>query len=355
LKRKKKSTIRRPARAGRARRLWWSDLSDEQLLDVRMCDLDLRLEGTRVADCVQRVYEDLQNRGLTLNPHVWLSSEWFSPDGVPGIAVPFYLAHPRLMKLEEKQILEVEGGTTSSCLRILRHEAGHCLDTAYRLHRRKRWREVFGSYAQPYPQTYRPKPGSRKYVLHLDWWYAQSHPAEDFAETFAVWLSPHSRWRQAYHGWPAIRKIEYVDELMGEIAGTAAAVRCRRHVEPMSELRKTLRQHYREKKQRYLDEWPEFYDSELRKLFSDDKRHVNRPTAASFLRRMRPELRETVASWTGTHPYTIDQVLRDMIDRCKELHLRLAQPERQARIEAMIMLTVQTMNYIHSGHYRVAL
>jgi hypothetical protein len=192
-------------------------------------------------------------------------------------------------------------------------------------------------------------------VLHLGWWYAQSHPAEDFAETFAVWLSPNSRWRQTYRGWPAMRKLAYVDELMGELAGQSAAVRSRRHVEPLREMRMTLRQHYREKKRRYLDEWPEFYDNELRKLFSDDERYKARPTAASFLRAIRPELRRTVASWTGTHPYTIDQVLRDMIDRCKELRLRLARPEKQARLEAMIMVTVQTMNYIHSGHYRVVL
>ena len=87
---------------------------------------------------------------------MWLSSEWFSPDGIPGIAIPFYLAHPRLRKLEHRQILEVEGGTEGECMRILRHEAGHAIDTAYRLHRRKRWREIFGSFSQPYPDSYRP-------------------------------------------------------------------------------------------------------------------------------------------------------------------------------------------------------
>src|SRR6266567_3408508 len=97
------------------------------------------------------------------------------------------------MKLERKQMLEVEGGTDTECLRILRHEAGHALDTAFRLHFRRQWRELFGSFAQRYPDFYKPKPKSRNYVLHLRAWYAQAHPAEDFAETFAVWLQPRSR------------------------------------------------------------------------------------------------------------------------------------------------------------------
>ena len=41
--------------------------------------------------------------------HCYLSDEWFTPDGATAIAIPFYLAHPRLAKLEEAQMLEIEG------------------------------------------------------------------------------------------------------------------------------------------------------------------------------------------------------------------------------------------------------
>ncbi len=333
----------------------WVHKSDDALLDMRMCDLGLTVERPPLKRRVKRLYSELERKGLNFKPHVWLSSEWFSPDGVPGIAIPFYLAHPRLMKLEKSRMLEVEGGSESQCAKILRHEAGHCIDTAYRLHRRKKWRELFGSFAEPYPQMYNPKPGSRNYVLHLDWWYAQAHPAEDFAETFAVWLTPNSRWRSRYKDWPALRKLLYVDELMKEIAGQPAPVRSRRQVEPLPQLKLTLREHYRRKRLYYGDEWPDFYDTDLRKLFSDDPRYRDKPTAAAFLRSVRPQVREAVARWTGTHAYTVDQVLRDMIDRCKELKLRLAVPERVARTEAMIMVSVQTMNFLHTGRRRVAL
>ncbi|MEX0745495.1 MAG: putative zinc-binding metallopeptidase [Phycisphaeraceae bacterium] len=337
------------------RRNWWVRSSDEQLLELRFCDLKLRLEGSVIERRLHRLYEDLERKQLRFRPHAWLSTEWFSPDGVPGIAAPFYLAHPRLAKLEKRQMLAVEGGAEHQCMRILRHEAGHAIDTAYRLHRRKVWRELFGSFTQPYPRFYRPKPRSRDYVLHLDGWYAQAHPAEDFAETFAVWLQAGSRWRQVYRNWPAMRKLEYVDALMQEIADEPAPVRSREQIEPLSQITRTLGKHYRVKRMHYADEFPEFYDADLTRLFSTDGRFSTRPTAASFLRRIRPELRDTVADWTGTPPYTIDQVLRDMIDRCRELKLRLAKPEQQTRTEAMIMVSVQTMNFLHSGQHRVAL
>jgi hypothetical protein len=112
---------------------------------------------------------------------------------------------------------EVEGGNRPWLMRILRHEAGHALDTAYRLRRRRRWRDVFGPASLPYPERYRARPGSRRYVHHLGGWYAQAHPTEDFAETFAVWLAPRSGWRRQYAGWPALGKIEMVDELMSEV------------------------------------------------------------------------------------------------------------------------------------------
>ena len=145
-----------------------------------MCDLKLRIQGTPLERRIDKLYKELESREIPFRPHCWLSDEWFSPDGVPGIAIPFYLAHPRLARLERRQVLEVEGGTEEWCMRILRHEAGHALDTAFGLHRRRMWRETFGKYSEPYPDYYSPRPYSKSFVVHLDSWYAQSHPAEDF-------------------------------------------------------------------------------------------------------------------------------------------------------------------------------
>jgi hypothetical protein len=329
--------------------------SDNELLDTRMCDLELSISGTLIEERIQQLYDELSERGISFRPHFWLSDEWFSPDGVPGIAIPFYLAHPRLMRLERQQILDVEGGTHDWCMKILRHEAGHTIDTAYRLRRRKSYRETFGRVSTPYPVYYQPKPYSRNYVLHLDMWYAQSHPVEDFAETFAVWLKPRSRWRAQYKGWPAINKLEYMAETMQDIASRKPLVSSRAHVDPLKSLKKTLREHYQAKRAHYGLEYPNFYDRDLRRLFSDKPEHVGNPSAAAFLRRIRTELRRSVSKWTGEYQYTIDQVLSEMIERCRELKLRLAISEQETKRDVMILLTVQTMNFLHEGHHRVAL
>lgn len=346
---------KRKKQSGKPKAVDLNFLSDDELLDMRMCDLGVSLAGTAVEERIEQLYEELSERGITFRPHCWLSDEWFSPDGVPGIAIPFYLAHPRLIRLERKQVLEVEGGSQDWCMKILRHEAGHCIDTAFRLRRRKRYRQVFGRVSAPYPDYYRPKPYSRSYVLHLDMWYAQSHPVEDFAETFAVWLRPRSRWRAQYRDWPAYKKLEYVSETMASLENRRPLVSSRAHVDPLRSLKKTLREHYANKRDHYGLEHPSFYDRDLRRLFSDKPEHAKNPTACSFLKRCRTELRKSVAKWTGEYQYTIDQVLSEMIDRCRELKLRLASSEEDSKRDIMILLTVQTMNYLHEGNHRVAL
>src|SRR5256885_5539615 len=197
----------------------WATWNDEQLLALRLCDLGVSIEGTDLEQRIAHLNGELEARGLAFRPHYWLSDEWFTPDGVPCIAIPFYLAHPRLEKLELAQMLEVEGGDPASCLGILRHEVGHAIDNAYKLRRRPTRRRLFGNPSTPYPEYYTPKPYSKSFVQHLDHWYAQSHPDEDFAETFAVWLDPHSQWATRFAGWPVLRKLKYMERLMHEVAG----------------------------------------------------------------------------------------------------------------------------------------
>jgi hypothetical protein len=241
------------------------------------------------------------------------------------------------------------------CLRILRHEAGHAIENAYRLRRRARRRALFGSTTKPYPDYYDPRPYSKSYVIHLDSWYAQSHPDEDFAETFAVWLTPGADWPARYAGWPALRKLAYVDEVMREIGPRPPLVTTQATPDELSTQTITLREHYRKKRAHYGVDHPNFYDRDLRRLFSDDPAHADKPTAAQFVSRVRREVRQRVGRWTGVYQYTIDQVIKDIIARCRELNLRVARPEEETRMEFTTLLTVQTMNYLHSGRHRVAL
>jgi len=348
----------------------WVRLSDEELLDCRMCDLNLNLERSPLRLKIRRLYKELADRGLDFQPHFWLSDEWFAPDGIPGIAIPFYLAHPRLCQLERKMMLEVEGGAEDWCMKILRHETGHALDTAYGLHRKKRYREVFGSYSDPYPEYYRPHPKSRRFVVHLEPWYAQSHPAEDFAETFAVWLKPGSRWRHQYKDWPALKKLEYIDELMQSIAGTKPKVVSRKKIEPLKHIKRTLRQHYELRRARYEMDMPTPFDRDLLRLFFCENdaaglREIRRQEgrsedfvqqqASALLRKHKSEIERQVTSWTGENRYTVSLVMREVIDRCRELRLKALGSEARIVRDITIFITVQTMSYLHSGLHRVAL
>jgi hypothetical protein len=333
----------------------WDDLPDEQLLNLRLADLPLRLEGTIMEARIAQLQAELERCDLRFPIHYYISDEWFTPDGTASMAVPFYLAHPRLERLEKAQMLEVEGGDHDWCMRILRHEAGHVIDNVYKLRLRRQRRVIFGSSSVPYPEFYSPKPYSKSFVQHIDPWYAQSHPDEDFAETFAVWLTPDSNWERRYVGWPAVSKLEYMDALMRTLRGKQPLVANIEEVDPLGRLRHTLRRHYRRKRLRQGIEHPKFYDRELRRLFSDAPEFANNMTAAQFLGKIRRPVRRVVAGWTGIYQYTIDKVLEDMITRCRELKLRLAVPEEQARYEFTVLLTVQTMNYLHSGRHRVAL
>ena len=306
----------------------WHTLDDEALLDLRFCDLGLAIEGTELAASIERLYGELAQRGIRFRPHCWLAQEWFSPDGIPGIAIPFYLAHPRLMALERRFMHEVEGGNRRWLMRILRHEAGHAIDSAYRLRRRRRWREVFGPASLPYPDAYRPRPGSRRFVQHLEGWYAQAHPTEDFAETFAVWLKPRSAWRREYSGWPACAKLEFIDALAGDLAAEKPAVTDRGRIEDIAHDRRTLRQHYAQKIARYRAPRRSGADELLLKVFAPVPRSRRAPKAASVIRDMRRALRQEAVHTGICTPYLAHQVLRLVLRRCDALGLYVQGPRR---------------------------
>jgi hypothetical protein len=333
----------------RKRPLAWEELPDSELLDVRIRDLGVRIAGTWIEESIADLYEELDRREIPFHPHAWLSSDWFVPDGVSGIAIPFYLAHPRLMKLERRYMLDVEGGTRQEMIKILRHECGHAVDNAYGLGREPRRQQLFGDRTKRYPEHYRPNPASRRYVQHLRLYYAQSHPSEDFAETFAVVLgSPGGGWRKRYSEWPALQKLEYVDELLETLRGVHPKHRNRRMPESLVTIGTTLRQYYAERRERYLASYPDIYDRDLRRLFSDDPKHARSPLASQFIRRNRAEIRKLVSNWTGEYQFTLEQVLEDMIGRSRELKLRAAGPERRLRMEFAILLTVKTMDFHYS-------
>lgn len=317
----------------------WARYSDAQLLKMRFRDLRLgppRRVSLRRA--LRRLRSELQARGIRLQPHVWYSEEWFSPDGVPGIAIPFYLAHPRLERLERRMSRSVEGGNASGLMRILRHEAGHAIDTAYRLRRRKLWRETFGPPTTPYPDRYRVSTATRSFVQHLDGWYAQSHPAEDFAETFAVWLAPRSNWRARYAHSPALTKLSVMERLMQEVCDRPPAVRSAHRIEPVAANELTLREYYRRSLQRRLQCDFSPIDRALRGGFTVRRNGRTSRRAEVCLRTLRPLIIRHVMAVETIDRYGAEQLLQLAIERCRERRLWLHGTVSERRDAALEMM-----------------
>ena len=328
-------------------------LSDKELLKLRFCDLPIRLSGTPVSQRAEQVFNELSDRQIIVRPSTWLSEEWFNPDGTVGFAIPFYLAHPRLIRLERRLMLEAEGASEREALRIIRHETGHAIDEAFQFFRRPEYVAVFGSPLRQYPSSYAVKPHSRRHVVHLNAWYAQSHPLEDFAETFATWLRPKRLWRKQYRDWPAIEKLEAIDAWLSECRNVRPVVSNRRpHGELIGNERR-LAEHYEEKRAFYGVDASSKFDDDLRRIFAApaETRRTNgrAPTATSILRTIRSPVRKELARPLGVPAYTVDQVLRQLIQRARALNLKHSRPTATTIEDVVELVSRTTMDILKNS------
>jgi hypothetical protein len=325
-------------------------IKEETLLQTRIRDLPLQIPGTWLEQAITTLYRELDQKQIPFHPECYLADEWFSPDGEPVIGIPFYLAHPRLIALEEHIMLEAEGSNPEWCMRLLRHEAAHALSHAYRLQKLPNWRRTFGNPAQPYaPETARPRLYSRGFVTNLEKGYAQSHPDEDWAETFAVWLNPESHWATQYRGWPALKKIQYVDRLMRGVHRRRPVTKRPQKICQASRLQTRLGKHYAHKRSFYREEFPEFFDSDLMKIFSADETEAPGGQARRFLEKHRRRLSTTVANWSRARRYTVDGLLKKLIARCAALKLHVKKTEAETVLEVSAYLTTLALNHFYTG------
>lgn len=330
----------------------WASLPDEQLLERRISKLGLKLEGTSLEPLIRQLYDELSAHGLIFHPPCYVGDEWFVPIGIPAIFIPFFLVHERLRLLERTMMLEVEGDTPEWFMKLMRHEAAHAYSYGYQLQRKRHWQTIFGrSSPEGTPRFYRPRPFSRSYVMHLDDWYAQSDPDEDFAETFAVWLTPDLNWRERYGGWRALKKLEYVDELMKSLAGKPPVQTAVYRVSEYDCLNLKLKTYYARKRKAFEDTYPDFYDADLRQLFAAPP-GPGRIKASSYLRNRRRRLLNAVCQWTNEKKFRINRLLARLIDRCEELELHVLNDDPQQDFRVSSYVTTLVMNYLHTGKFR---
>jgi hypothetical protein len=330
----------------------WAALGDDELLEKRISHLGLKLEATELQPLIQQLYDELAAKGQVFMPPCHVGDEWFVPVGIPAIFVPFFLVNERLRKLERKMILEVEGETPEWFMKLMRHEAGHAYSYAFQLYKKKRWQQTFGLASTEETEFYRPRPYSRSYVVHLDDWYAQSHPDEDFAETFAVWLTPGLDWRERYKGWGALQKLEYVDELMRSLAGKPPVHQPAYRVADYDFLNVKLKNHYAKKRKLYEDSYPDFYDNDLRNLFAAGPDVPGRIKASMYLRHRRRQLMESVCQWTNENKYRVNKLLSRLIERCNQLDLHVKAEDHQLDLRVSAYVTTLVMNFLFTGKFK---
>jgi hypothetical protein len=319
----------------------------QSLLGHRISDLGLSIHGTRVEKLVDRLYGELAERGLRFRPPVYLSDQWGCPDGTPLIGVPFYLADARLERIEAEMAFAVE--TDEEAMRYLRHEAGHAFNYAFRLFEREDWQRTFGSFGRPYRERYRADPFSREHVRHILGWYAQKHPDEDFAESFAVWLTPGIDWREEYRGWPALYKLQYVDRIMREIAESEPDAPAPTEDDlPVEAMRYSIAEHYEEYADRVPIEDERQFDADLRQIFVRGADAPQGEEAHSFLLRHFREIVSRIAFWTSEPASVVRSLLDVLVRRAEALGLRVGAVEAATLIELTAFATAVVMMYRHT-------
>jgi hypothetical protein len=320
-----------------------------ELLGVPIRELGLRIEQSPVEELIRRLYDELEAAGLHhFRPLCYLSDEWGCPSGQPVIGIPFYLGDRRVAHLEDA-LNDVEGDR--EIMMYLRHEAGHAFNYAYELYQTDEWHQLFGSFRRSYRDDYPFIPFSRDYVRHIPGWYAQKHPDEDFAETFAVWLDPLSRWRRRYAGWGAQKKLDYVDRIAREV-GDRRPLRMAGETDvTVEEMEQTVEEFYR---QFHRDETAFVetlaLDTDLTDIFSESphgKAMDDEHDAAELLAEHRRDLVDKVNEWTGVRRTLVRALVVAIEARLRSLHLVVPRGRaRTAMVELTVYITTLAMTFL---------
>jgi hypothetical protein len=314
------------------------------LLETRICDLGLAIEGSPVEKLVQQLYRELeQKKIMKFRPAVYLTDEWGCPSGEPVIGIPFYLARPDLGQIE-KEANDLED--SREIMMYLRHEAGHAFNYAYKLHRTPEWKQLFGPYRRPYRENYRPVLFSKDYVRYLPGWYAQKHPDEDFSETFAVWMTPRSNWRKKYRGWGAMAKLRYMERIAREL-GNADPLRKRGKTDvTVSEMEMTVGEFYRHS----TEQMPLLdvnLDGDLSAILKGSRKSKSAEPAAPFLKKHRKSLVDQIAIWTAMQRPLVRKLMESIEKRSAELDLFIdRKKEAEYLSELTVFVTTLVMNHL---------
>jgi hypothetical protein len=325
------------------------ELSFQQLLSQRICDLDLRPSGL-LRDCLITLRRELKQKNISFYPNFYFGEEpWGTIDRTGSIEIPFYLANRTLQKIAKRYYMSY---TKEELMIILRHETGHATNYAYKLYQRPDWKRLFGNFRKKYRNFYNYDSYSKDFVRYLHYignpHYAQKHPDEDFAETFAVWLDPQSKWKWNYRNWDgALEKLRYVDRLFRkEKVALHRPVNVRYdNSDNYKNITCTVAEYFEIEKK--VDPRVQEYIQDLKEIFTPTtvrSRHLLR--ADLFIQNYAEYLEEELSSWIAkADKREIRKYVREIQTICSLNNLRLHPDQATEKlIELVIVSTYHVLN-----------
>ena len=334
-----------------------------EILNRRICDFDLRIEGRPLEQIIERFRAEMRERGITaLEPRFYLTDEWGVPEGTVAIGIPFYLADAELLRVHGLKGGLVEGSRRGRHLALPPARARPRRELRVPPIHERRVDASFGPMSRPYPQEYKALPFSTSFVRHLPGGYEKTHPDEDWAETFAVWMTPESAWRELYADSPAaLAKLEYCDRMLAALKDKSPDVTSTAIDYEANEINATVQEFYESFEVGDV-RIPRSLDGDLRLIFA--RRTDSAAPAATaqdaprtgdaalLMRRQRDALVGVAYRWTGLTPELLWKLIDHLIDRAAELKLTYALSERDAiLVELAGFIHTLAMNYIYRGSF----
>jgi hypothetical protein len=151
----------------------------------------------------------------------------------------------------------------------------------------------------------------------------------------------------------ALAKLEYIEQLAQESAKMKMLDEKGRLPSQVSKLSTTLEKYYQKRKREQADEYPDFYDEDLKLIFNGDSGLNKREfSAAKFMHKNRKAIVSTVAWATSERKFTIDSLVKRLKERCEKLDLKIGKSDTQTTMEVASFLTSLVKNYLFTGKFK---
>ena len=154
-----------------------------------------------------------------------------------------------------------------------------------------------------------------------------------------------------YAGWPALKKIEFIDKMMRSIRGKAPYKKSGPKWRQLRSIRMTIAYSHKLKRKAMEEDFPDYFDRDLYALFSAEAPPKSEK-AGRFLRRHRRSLVRSISQWTMEKRYTVHALVTRLAERADELKLRVQRSELETLSQASVCLTAMAKNYFLTGKFK---